>query len=467
MNEPYSIPSFYQNSYVQSKYSLISEKSENKNENILTDYDSTHHVRIMKRFQTPAYECSDENEMEWLNGPSQREFFLRCYLPKNKISHIDRLDRIKHVIVMFNGLNEIMKYDFYDLMGAQFAEHGIATILLPTPFHLNRRIYRQTAEARSMIDVNDGTYEMPTDIAFGNPALYFFNFKRSIMEFESLVERIKNPDKEDHGFFESYFVREPQITLFGFSLGGLRALGSFLKHPKRYHSCITFNTSVNLKQVDTKDLNLDPTVWKATFDDLKEMVRRPFFAGHQENYLLDVFSWLYLGDDIEKLTTKLTDNSSTFLSIQSGADTLAKESTAMSGNIIDPNHGLNRLVVAGVGHVPTMDFRWDNWLSKVGENIVHFINGCKEVHWAHKNLETDIQKLIKETPFFRYLETFETKEERTSLREMNFSFEKFEELKGQLESEDAVKSFTELYYVSKAFYPKFSELLEKITRPEK
>lgn len=369
---------------------------------------------------------------------------------------------------MFNGLNECAKYDFYDVMGAQFAEHGIATILLPTPFHLSRRVPRDNkcTALRSMIKQSKTRdYEMPTDIAFGNEALYLYNFKRSIKELENLVDRIRHPFMDDYGFFHTYFTQDPQITLFGFSLGGLRALACFLRNPDSYHSCITFNSTVNLGEINTEALNLNPKVWKETFSAIGDLVDKGDFILGQKNDedILNLFRWLYLKGTKDKLANRLKEHSTKYLSIQSGADPLAKDENAMGGNISVRDHGLNRYIVAGVGHVPTRDLRWDNWLSKVGETIVHFIKGCEEVHWPHAELEGIIYELIKETPFFKNLK----RKKKLNFENFDFSFKVFEDLKGQIRelgTDEDVDRFVELYYISKAFYPKFAELLEKILK---
>ena len=133
-----------------------------------------------------------------------------------------------------------------------------------------------------------------------------------------------------------------------------------------------------------------------------------------------------------------------------------------------PGKVLHSLTIAGVGHVPAMDLRWDKWLWKVGENIVHFIQGVKDVHWAHGDLEKEIKELIKETQFLADIkkaarEAAEKKE--NYFESYDFSLAEFKKLKRQIKNnkKDA-KKFAELYYISKTFYPTFSEVLEKITK---
>ncbi|HEX9963001.1 MAG TPA: hypothetical protein VGB00_18860 [Pyrinomonadaceae bacterium] len=305
-------------------------------------------------------------------------------------------------------------------------------------------------------------------MAFDRPELYFYNFKRSIREFEELIRRIETPDEKDYGFFKNYFVENPEITIFGFSLGGLRALACFLRKPAKYHSCITFNSGFNLRKINTEGLHLDAKSWKKTFVDITRLVDSMKFLNAQTDMkIVDFFRGLYLGrDDIEDLIASLEKHSHKYLSIQSGADTLFENTRQWDANIARPGHGLNRLTIAGVGHVPTMDLRWDNWLSRVAESIVYFIQGAKDVHWAHAELETKIKELIEATPFFKKIKA-RTKRNNNYFIKFDFSFAVFEELKKQIKNNGKnAEKFEEFYYISKAFYPKFSELLEKVTKQQ-
>lgn len=473
----YWIPSFYRESNVTGKYSVI-DHPEIKNEIFYTDYDGTHHIRVMKSFQTPDELNYLNHREEWVRRQdTQKDFFLRCYLPKSKISYKDKTHRIRHVIVMFNGLNECEKYDFYDAMGAQFAEYGIATILLPTPYHLNRRIKKikktetdEKPDPKSMVRPNTKEYELPTDMAYDHPELYFYNFKRSIREFEELVKRIEKPDRKDHGFFENYFERNPEITLFGFSLGGLRAVSCFLRNPEKYHSCVTFNSGVNLREINTKGLHLNAKRWKETWKTVEDWFDNAKFLRNENsenNEILDFFRRLYLGREKPELSDKLFTYTDKYFSIQSGDDSLFKDKKPMNECLV-PGEVLHSLTIAGVGHIPAMDLRWDKWLSKVGENIVHFIQGVKDVHWTHGDLEKEIKKLIRGTQFLADIQkaSDEAAENGENYFESyDFSLAEFEKLKRQIKNnkKDA-KKFAELYYISKTFYPTFSEVLEKITK---
>jgi len=324
-----------------------------------------------------------------------------------------------------------------------------------------------------MRKANSKDYELPTDMAVDHPGLYVYNFKRSIREFEELIKRIEKPQAKDYGFFENYFERRVEITLFGFSLGGLRALACFLRNPEKYHSCITFNSGVNLRKINMKELHLNAKRWKETFTSVKTLVEHARFSRNQneENKeILNLFRWLYLGEEKPVLTEKLQPHIDKYFSIQSGDDSLFKDTKPINETLV-PGHKLHSLTIAGVGHIPTMDLRWDNWLSKVGENIVHFIKGCKEIHWTHSDLEEEVAELIKETQFFEDIKkkaNEAAKENKDYFRNYNFPFDDFSELKKQIKNSGKnEEEFEELYYVSKAFYPTFAELLEKITKQKK
>lgn len=448
------IPSYYNYSYVNDDYSVLKDKSL-ADENILTDFDSVKHIRLMKRFKTPDHiPCTNEIEKKFLNIDSQSNFFLRCYLPKNKISQKLKNHRISDVIIMFNGLNECERFDLYDILGAQFAEAGFASILLPTPFHLSRRIDNSNQSGtRSMKDKNKKSYEWPTDIAFNSPELYYFNFKRSIYELEELVNRINSPHSDDYGFYESYFAPNPKITLFGFSLGGLRALSCFLKSPSKYHSIISFNTGPNLQKVNIESLGLSKPSWDQTMKDLRKFIKgQNFISTPEEKKIRDLFNCLYLGLQEDDVLDDLKNNLKNYFAIQSGADAIVDTTSA---KYLSEDKDLHRLVIPDVGHIPTLDLRWDNWISKAGEHIINFIKGVDEIIWAHKELEDEIKSLILNTQYYKTNIKYKNK---VDIKDTDFSFERFEKLSSQVEN---VSRFQELYYLSKTFYPKFSELLAK------
>lgn len=471
MNKNNQIPSFYKNSKVDDRYSLTPHlrQKEDTTENIITDRDSLSHIRIMKKFISPPISAERRVIDKW-EEDGQNEFYLRFYLPKKKISHKDKNKRIDHLIIMFNGLDEILGYDLYDVLGAQFAEQGYASVLLPTPYHLNRRILNVEETEKK----GKTRYYKPTDIAQGkNADLFFYNFKKSIKELAHLIGIVGKNETEDYGFYNTYFSDKTKITLFGYSLGGLRVLTSYLLLGGNHniHSCITFNTGPDLTRAKVKTINVDEEVWNETLRILEEKVKERILNVGENKEFNDFFKWLYLGGIDEGLTNRLKLHSNNCLSIQSGGDTTVNVDS--HNHISDPKHGLHRLIVAGVDHNPTEDVKWENWLIKISANIIHFIKGSDEDHYSRKGLEKEILEILQHTEYYKHLKNqcknLDKKLAVEFIESLDFSIEDFDSICHQLKnnitdsnSDNTTIKFIELYYISKTFYPKFTELIAVI-----
>ena len=474
------IPSFYTQSRVDDRYSFnnVNPKiiKRLRQENILTDFDSTSYIRLMKYFKSNIMEVIENPiiSQTW-NKDHQNEFYIRCYLPKKSISGQTVNDRIDKLIIMFNGLDEIMNYDLYDALGNQLATQGYASILLPTPYHLNRRI----VDNKATKEKNKIRYQIPTRYTTGDRAMmYYYNFEKSINELQGLIRSIFAVNNRDYGFFRSLFDTENlKITLFGFSLGGLKALSSFLILKPQFpqiHSCVTWNSGPGLDETNVEFININRVQWSKTLKAVKNGIDKLLVNSDplRKEYLR-ICKWIYFSekldeedeeDDFEDLREKLGKLSTNYLSIQSASDKIV---SVRSFDRILPSTGLHRLIVPGVDHIPGEDIKWGNWVSKICENIIHFIKGCGEDHFNRLTLEKEIADLIGNTQFFEEIQN------NTNLNSMDFSIIHLNSLISEIKneavenSEKRAQRLEELYYVSKAFYPKFPELLKRLIRRKK
>ncbi|QHI38648.1 hypothetical protein IMCC3317_40420 [Kordia antarctica] len=494
------IPSFYTSGKVDQRYSLSNidvatgEPNQNlidnlKQENIFTDYDSSSHIRIMKKFNLDNIGQVDEKISDAWHNDSQNEFYLRCYLPKKKISNRIKSKRITRLVIMFNGLNEVRNFDLYDILGSQFANHGIASILLPTPYHLNRRV----ADSKSTVDSKVYRCHIPTDYAIDEKEMmYYYNFKRSIMELESLINRITGQNSKDEGFFKSLFnPHDLKITLLGFSLGGLRAIGAFLKLKPDYgeliQSCVTWNSgpgleSVNIKKINGKKIKYTDETWRklmrSVLNNLNSIIEKN--EPSQKEYAR-LCKWLYFSQKPEdrddskflNLRERLGRYSSNFLSIQSATDSIVEVD---SFDRILPSTGLHRVIVPGVDHIVNEDIKWGEWLTKIVGSIIHFINENESDHYSNLSLEKEVKELIVCSNYYiKRKKEFLIRKNNRTLKEMesNFSIQDLKSvLHDVLDNHEENKSekrerMRELYYISKAFYPRFTELIDKIISADK
>ena len=87
-------------------------------QNTLFDYAGTHHIRILKRFEAPSEHASAPIAAKLLEPERNRTFHLRFYIPKSAL--ISKEEKIRDVVIMFNGLDEIDRFDLYDVLGSNW-----------------------------------------------------------------------------------------------------------------------------------------------------------------------------------------------------------------------------------------------------------------------------------------------------------------------------------------------------------
>lgn len=406
-------------------------------QNTLFDYAGTHHVRILKRFEAPKTTGSISAKL--LEPERNRVFHLRFYIPKAAL--ISKEERIRDVVIMFNGLDEIDRFDLYDLLGEHMAEQGVAAVLLPTPHHLNRHT---PAPA--------GAIPKPPHVElFKHPLLIYYNYKQSMLESELLIQKLRQErvDSEDFDFYESLFDPNLRISILGFSLGGLRALASFAQEPAKYHTCIVFNSGVELSLLKTEFLNISKREWKEFLDELYKEVQSRKAELIMEGYW-EYFSGVFLGALTPWLREGLKDNSQKLLFILSGGDQIVPSDKS---NLEVEGHGLTVLKIAGVGHIPTMDPQWSPWLNRIAEVIFNFVSQTGRGIWSHHDIVSEFAKLLEGIP---YLETLHRSDEEFGTTQLS------ELLKCM--SDEKHGAALKLYYASMAYYPRFRELLNAVVR---
>jgi hypothetical protein len=402
-------------------------------EDTIFDYSGTHHCRVLKLFESPNPHDAGSIGHMLITPEYNRRFHLRFYLPKPAL--ISRQPEIREVVIMFNGLNETARFDLYDTLGQHFAEQGIAAVLLPTPYHLNRS------------EPKDHT--PPHERLFKHPMLLFHNYKQSMLDSDLLIRKLRNedPGDKDFGFYQSLFAPNPRISILGFSLGGLRALASFMHEPEKYHTCIVFNSGLQLRLLNTSFLDIRESDWLDFVSRLlsKEQVQNSILAG--DPYWRR-FSEVYLGDHHELYLRRLLKFSDRLLFILSGGDPIVRPDL---NDIETKGHGLTSLKIAGVGHMPTMDPKWTYWMDRVAEFIIRFVRSRQDV-WSGQDIINEVRNLLAESDYLTNLAKSE-----------DFSSEDLQKLLNSIPV-DRRPALLRLFYASLAYYPSFRRVLDGIQK---
>ena len=238
------------------------------------------------------------------------EFDLHFYFPKYP------RNRVTRIVIMFNGLNEIYKehLELYDTLGVSFAEAGIAAVLLPTPFHLNRaavlRNSLETFSNRDAVPERRPHYKIPSDQLVKDPFYLSHGFIQTLQEYRILRSLLDGefdtdlsspnyivdpPSKEDRAFYQEYIkTGEVEVSLLGNSLGGLQALtclSAELSPSKRDNKsvmmCALLNSGGSLRDMRMSPV-LDNQRWYGVVEELlrAEIKQSPTLIGNESPTLI-------------------------------------------------------------------------------------------------------------------------------------------------------------------------------------
>lgn len=229
-----------------------------------------------------------------------------------------------HLLVMFNGLNEIMPQhsQLYDWLGHALAERGIASVLLPSPFHLNRT--PQSAVPKASLGA---MLKKPTNTT--NVVAPYLNFFRSMQEVTHLVEAFVRGDAgpQHLGLF-GRFSAATKVSLFGFSMGGLRALATFLHDDNEYFDkCIMLCSGATLPDLSPPDVGRDE--WLAFVERVREVTPRdlhPYGGINGDSDTIHHALWeLFFDDKFGRLGRRIRDRSGRIAAMVGTADVAVSE----------------------------------------------------------------------------------------------------------------------------------------------
>lgn len=255
-------------------------------------------VKIAKDFKapiTPYYKklkgLSNEYDIN-----ANLDFYLRFYFPTQLITTPEA--RPDKLVIMLNGLNEIYlrHFNLYDRLGESFARLGITSVLFPTPFHLNRAAIKKESIKKFGIheDVPQTLehFQNPIQQLVNNPFYMYMNFIQLLHEYRIFIDLIDGnfskitssncytigpPTETDKVFYQTHIInagRKIEISLLGYSLGGLKALTCFSDNPNKVKSCILLNSGATLDKMKLKGIIKDESLWTKAVAVLK----------HEENW---------------------------------------------------------------------------------------------------------------------------------------------------------------------------------------
>lgn len=320
-------------------------------------------VWIMKRF--PMGRC--------INAPAplrERDYYhLRFYLPTETV--LDSNARIERIVIMTNGLDEILRFKLYDELGCRLARQGCASVLVPVFYHLNRHPrYRERCSLSASVS-------LPSKYLRRRPGWLLEMFRQFCAEVDLLVDHFDGAEfvgetaDHDRQFFD-LFSQRPQVSLLGFSLGGMFARGILLKRTDRFNAAFMLNSSVSLQETHAEGIMSDDE-WHA-------------FIGSVQTLIVDdntdelrAFRDVFVHPESNRAAERLEKLSDRMLFTFGARDKLVGPES-LRRLISGQSRGLAYIVLPGTRHFLADDVDWErSWLDFYIRTLLEFDdNAAKE-----------------------------------------------------------------------------------------
>lgn len=317
------------------------------------------------------------------------DFYLRFYLPKEMMTTPGR--RPERFIIMFNGLNEIFPRYFalYDRLGTSFAARKIASALLPTPFHLNRSAVRKDSieKYKDRKDVPAEDYKIPGEQLIKNPFYLYMNFIQNLHEYRILRHllagefdkicttdqyEIDSPNAEDQDFYKRFICSETlEVSLLGYSLGGLLALSCFYDNTDSVKSCVLLNSGATIDKMTLKGI-MDDREWKETVTKLKHdenMSENPLIEQNlRYDPLYRQIRTVFFSDDL--FSSDIEEAGKKLILIIGGKDKIIPPESIKR---LEPEgYGLNIVQISELAHFLVGDVVFDRWYPRLIRILLDF-----------------------------------------------------------------------------------------------
>lgn len=392
----------------------------NKNDCEVVYSDSTH-MCVMKL-------CPAVDEDPTLPLDDYKRYHIRYYIPKFALSTKDK--KIRKIIFMFNGLNEVDHYTLYDQIGQVLCQRGIAAALIPLPDHLHRHTKWRLAKPNESQSI-----ETPLDSIKKNPDY----LHRRLLQFSQEVKHLQMAISNCHTyegdfpfcFYRNLFDCEIRISCLGYSMGGLAALSLFLENPRIYNACFLLNSGIQLKDIKLPDSMISSDDWEK----LVETASEHFVEQAGDSYS-KIFGQLFLGNRPAETIKKLRPLTKRILFIFGGSDSVIPMKSI--GQIEPQGKGLPIFQIPGISHFPAIDREWNNWYSLTVNLIAEFEENASRSHWSKQELVETIIDVNNKCHFFKSPNKWDV---------------------DKITDKELFDRFYQAYYSHHFFYPNFQTLL--------
>lgn len=346
------------------------------------------------------------NQFRWVCD-HVREFDLSFYIPIDVMNMPGH--KIRHVVIMVNGLNEIahLHYGHYDRIGAALAVRGMGAILCPSPFHLNRTPYfdarfqknyeryrnahrpdcyanldyDRLKECRREPGADTVSRTPHKSMLRRNDCIFYFSEQTAneLVMLCKFLRKIPVPpglfDHDDEAFYDRFFARGEgfSVSLLGYSLGGLQALYAFLREPTLFNRCILLNSGASINKLSPNPVGIGDDEWDAIKNSAYSVNIRKSIGNWE--ILEDVLLHRPFDTTAAKNSFIHNHNSERLLFVAGGADLVS--SSELLAQFVQHDQGgfggLNLLQIAGWDHPLRNSPVYDHWFPVIMDLIENFL----------------------------------------------------------------------------------------------
>ncbi len=201
-------------------------------------------------------------------------FTLGFSLPSSALSEGDGVTE-QHLVIILNGFDQPSRtlYDSRSMgLHALLADRGIASVVLPLPFHFER--WPRGSEHYEEI------VKSPLNLVLWSQDRFYLGYQQIISDIRQLERDVRIGASP---FYEKHFDSSTRIHLLGYSMGGLGAIAAVVRARldavPLYDSCILLASGVALRSMHPhRELDIPLEHWRGflgyyygeEFDKLRE-----------------------------------------------------------------------------------------------------------------------------------------------------------------------------------------------------
>lgn len=288
------------------------------------------------------------------------------------------------------------------------------------------------------------------------PTTLFYHFDqvaREIIDFARTLKRqTKCEDPADARFYDHYIEPNAQVSLLGYSMGGLQALYTFLLEPRLFGECVLINSGVAISRLNPKPIEISLRRWKKMAQEARDEFKKARREFVSRSLLHDVlFGFTKHEEAFNRAASRL-------LFISGGADPVANP-RYLSRLVSD--EGLNLVQIAGLEH-PLESPVFDRWFFIIVDSIHHFLTAPAADNLSAEAIVASLRRFtIRDQRWDHWLLQGDEPQQSAYVddRDQNLLLHEFVD-----DIQPSIEQFQKLYVMSKRYFTSDAELLRSMER---